>query len=72
MLHEPFQMRLSHSSRAPDALFVSNANLNRLKENYLDDAAALVVEVVSPSSRARDRGEKFYEYEAAGRVLPAG
>lgn len=66
VLHEPFQMRLSHSSRAPDVLFVSNANLNRLKENYLDGAADLVVEVISPGSRARDRGEKFYEYESAG------
>ncbi|GIV15968.1 MAG: hypothetical protein KatS3mg022_1403 [Armatimonadota bacterium] len=45
---------------------MSNANLHRLKENYLDGAADLVVEVISPESRARDRGEKFYEYEAAG------
>lgn len=66
VLHEPFQMRLSQSSRAPDVLFVSNANLSRLKQNYLDGAADLVVEVISPGSRARDRGEKFYEYESAG------
>lgn len=66
VLYEPFQMKLQNSSRAPDLLFVSNANLHRLKENYLDGAADLVVEVISPESRARDRGEKFYEYEAAG------
>lgn len=59
-------MRLSHSSRAPDLLFVSNASLHRLKETYLDGAADLVVEVVSPESRARDWGEKFTEYEEAG------
>ncbi|GBC95815.1 hypothetical protein HRbin16_01612 [bacterium HR16] len=64
--YEPFQMRLANSSRSPDILFVSNANLHRLKETYLDGAADLVVEVISPESRARDRGEKFYEYEAAG------
>lgn len=64
--YEPFQMRLVNSSRSPDILFVSNANLHRLKETYLDGAADLVVEVISPESRARDRGEKFYEYEEAG------
>lgn len=64
--YEPFQMRLANSSRSPDILFVSNANLHRLKETYLDGAADLVVEVISPESRARDRGEKFYEYEEAG------
>ncbi len=66
VLHDPFQMRLVNSSRVPDVLFVSNANLSRLKESYLDGAADLVVEVISPESRARDRGEKFYEYESAG------
>ena len=65
--YEPFQMRLANSSRSPDILFVSNANLHRLKETYLHDGAAdLVVEVISPDGRARDRGEKFYEYEGAG------
>lgn len=66
VLHDPFQMRLVNSSRVPDVLFVSNANLSRLKESYLDGPADLVVEVISPESRARDRGEKFYEYESAG------
>ncbi|MCS6831166.1 MAG: Uma2 family endonuclease [Armatimonadota bacterium] len=66
LLYEPFQMKLEHSSRSPDLLFVSNANLHRLQESYLDGAADLAVEVISPESRARDRGEKFYEYEAAG------
>lgn len=64
--YEPFQMRLANSSRSPDLLYVSNANLSRLKETYLDGPADLVVEVISPESRARDRGEKFYEYESAG------
>ncbi|MCX7856333.1 MAG: Uma2 family endonuclease, partial [Anaerolineae bacterium] len=64
--YEPFQMRLASSSRSPDILFVSYTNLHRLKETYLDGAADLVVEVISPESRARDRGDKFYEYEEAG------
>lgn len=34
-----------------------------LRESFLDGPADLVVEVISPESRGRDRGEKFYEYE---------
>jgi Uma2 family endonuclease len=68
VLSAPFLMRLLDvpSGREPDLLFVARAHLDRLKEAYLDGPADLVVEIVSPESRARDRGEKFYEYEAAG------
>jgi Uma2 family endonuclease len=68
VLSAPFLMRLPDvpSGREPDLLFVAHAHLDRLKETYLDGPADLVVEIVSPESRARDRGEKFYEYEAAG------
>ncbi|MEJ5198440.1 MAG: Uma2 family endonuclease [Anaerolineae bacterium] len=62
----PFQMRLAESSREPDLLFLSNDHLDRRRENYLDGPADVVIEVLSPESAARDRGEKFYEYEAAG------
>ena len=61
----PFQMRLANSSREPDLLFVSQAHSGRLKPTYLDGAADLVVEIISPESIGRDRGEKFNEYEAA-------
>ncbi|TEU15100.1 MAG: Uma2 family endonuclease [Anaerolineales bacterium] len=68
VLSAPFLMHLPDvpSGREPDLLFVAHAHLDRLKETYLDGPADLVVEIVSPESRARDRGEKFYEYEAAG------
>jgi len=68
VLSAPFLMRLPDvpSGREPDLLFVAHAHQDRLKETYLDGPADLVVEVVSPESKARDRGEKFYEYEAAG------
>ena len=68
VLSAPFLMRLPDvpSGREPDLLFVAHAHLDRLKETYLDGPADLIVEIVSPESRARDRGEKFYEYEAAG------
>ncbi len=62
----PFQMRLEHSGREPDLLFVASDHLQRLKANYLDGPADLVVEIISPESDARDRGEKFTEYEQAG------
>ncbi len=62
----PFQMKLARSGREPDLIFVARENLPRLKETYLDGPADLVVEIVSPESVGRDRGEKFYEYEQAG------
>ncbi|MCB9154965.1 MAG: Uma2 family endonuclease, partial [Caldilineae bacterium] len=62
----PFQMRLEESGREPDLLFVTAHHLDRVRHTYLDGPADLVVEIVSPESAGRDRGEKFYEYEAAG------
>jgi Uma2 family endonuclease len=64
----PLVMKLDKEKRGrePDLLFVSNKNLHRLKKNYLDGAADLVIEIISPESRGRDRGDKFYEYESAG------
>ncbi len=62
----PFQMRIGLSGREPDLLFVAKEHLERLKENYLDGPADLVIEISSPESRLRDRGEKLAEYELAG------
>jgi len=68
ILIPPFQMKLSTrpSGREPDLLFISKENLSNLKHNYLDGPADMVVEIVSPESQSRDRGDKFYEYEEAG------
>lgn len=65
LLVNPFAMKLELSGREPDLLFVANAHLDRLKETSLEGPADLVIEIVSPESRARDRGSKFYEYEEA-------
>jgi Uma2 family endonuclease len=65
----PFQMRLPapiNTGREPDILFVARIHLDRLRQTYLDGPADLVVEIVSPESIGRDRGQKFVEYEAAG------
>lgn len=47
-------------------MFVSNAHMSYLEKTHLAGPADLVVEIISPESRARDRGEKFYEYEQGG------
>lgn len=64
----PFQMKTGPDlpGREPDVLFLASANLGRIQANHLDGPADLVVEIISPDSRARDRGEKFYEYEQGG------
>lgn len=52
--------------RAPDILFVATEHLHRLHENHLEGPADLAVEILTPASRAVDRGEKFFEYEEGG------
>lgn len=68
VLQDPFQMKTGPDlpGRAPDLLFVSTNHLSRLKKTYLKGPADLVVEVISPESQGRDRGEKFCEYEKGG------
>ena len=65
---EPFQMKTGPDlpSRAPDVFFVANEHLERVKRLNLEGPADLVVEIISPGSRATDRGDKFYEYEQGG------
>jgi len=54
------------SGREPDIVFVAEERRNVVTPTYLDGPADLVVEIISPDSIERDRGEKFVEYEAAG------
>jgi Uma2 family endonuclease len=53
------------SARQPDIMFVHKSGRERFTTYYLNGAADLVIEVISPESRSRDRGVKFYEYESA-------
>lgn len=62
----PFQMKLPHSGREPDVLFIAAAHLGRLRATYLDGPADLVVEIVSPESADRDYRIKLAEYQTAG------
>ena len=52
--------------REPDILFLTQEHRDRLTADRLEGAADLIVEVVSDSSVARDRADKFYEYQEAG------
>jgi Uma2 family endonuclease len=61
----PFQMKLEHG-REPDLLFVAQEHMSRLRRSYLAGPADLVIEILSPESAGRDRGEKFYEYAQGG------
>ena len=65
-LPAPFLMKLEDTAREPDLLFLTAQHQERLRETYLDGPADLVIEIISPESFGRDRGDKFYEYEAAG------
>jgi Uma2 family endonuclease len=64
----PFSMKVGPDlpGREPDVLFIAKEHLDRLKETHLDGPADVAVEIISPDSRGRDRGEKFYEYEQGG------
>ncbi len=68
VFYESFQMKTGDDlpGRLPDIIFISNENLHRVKDNRLEGPADLAIEIISPESRARDRGDKFYEYEQGG------
>lgn len=51
------------SGREPDIVFVASEHADRLHATYIDGPVDLAIEIVSPESDARDRGDKFVEYE---------
>lgn len=68
ILLAPFAMKLEKQRRGrePDLLFVGNERKHLIEPTFLNGAADVVIEVISPESISRDRGEKFVEYESAG------
>lgn len=68
IIPSPVAMRLPNrpSGREPDILFLARESVGRLQRTHIDGPADLVIEIISPESRARDRREKLLEYEAAG------
>jgi Uma2 family endonuclease len=68
VLVAPFEMRAQPDgpAREPDLIFIAREHQDRLTPERLIGPADLVVEVVSDDSVARDRADKFYEYQEAG------
>jgi Uma2 family endonuclease len=56
-------IHLGNTARVPDIFFLAAEHLERRKSTFVEGPADLVIEVVSPESRVRDRAEKFYDYE---------
>jgi len=50
----------------PDIVFVSHLNFDRVHDAYVEGPPDIVVEVASPETTARDRGDRFVLYEALG------
>lgn len=62
-----FLQRLDERTvRTPDVSYLRPTRLHDVHKTHLEGGADLVIEIVSPESGARDRGEKFDEYEQAG------
>lgn len=66
VLRDPMLMKMATSSRAPDLQVLLPPSLGKIRRNYVEGAADLVVEVTSKGSERIDRVEKFLEYERAG------
>ena len=62
----PMRIELPRRGREPDVFFVAREHAHRVTPTYLDGAADLAIEIISPDSIVRDREEKFGEYEGAG------
>jgi Uma2 family endonuclease len=68
VLAEPFQIRLGQERRRrmPDAFFIAKDRLDIIHQQEVEGAPDLVMEILSPESRTRDRREKFADYQSAG------
>lgn len=64
----PFEVKLGPGgpSREPDLFFAATSAFDRWTDDRFEGGPDLVVEVISNDSVGRDRGDKFYEYQAAG------
>ena len=52
--------------RRPDVMYFSNARSHFIGENYLEGPPDLAIEVLSPSNKHVDRGDKFELYRDSG------
>ncbi|HLM68278.1 MAG TPA: Uma2 family endonuclease [Longimicrobium sp.] len=61
-----FQVKLGRSGREPDVFYLAPDHMDRFRRTFVDGPVDLAVEVISPESRVRDRGDKFREYAQGG------
>ena len=67
LFREVVAVRLSSENVfQPDLAFLRAERRNAIRDNYIDGAPDLVVEVLSPRTAARDTGPKFAAYERHG------
>ena len=64
----PFVMRIKEprSRREPDLQVILKDNPGTLHKTYMDGAADICIEVISPGTESTDYGDKFKEYEEGG------
>jgi Uma2 family endonuclease len=63
----PIGLRLDEGTGIqPDLVYVANEHRSIITERGIEGVPDLVVEVLSPSTRSRDRGIKLRRYAAAG------
>src|SRR5258706_367287 len=64
----PISMRVLPNERArePDLLFIAGEHQQLLTAKELAGPADLAIEIISDDSVARDRADKFYEYQRGG------
>jgi Uma2 family endonuclease len=64
----PFVMRFQSpkSCREPDLQVILKDNPGKLHKTYMDGAADICIEVISPGTESTDYGDKFKEYEEGG------
>jgi Uma2 family endonuclease len=62
----PMRLTSEKTGREPDLMILLGENTKRIKATYVDGAADIAIEIVSPESVGRDYGDKFKEYAAAG------
>lgn len=63
----PFSMYISDEqpAREPDLMVILGERTALIQHTFMNGAADIAIEIVSPESVARDYGDKFKEYETA-------
>jgi excisionase family DNA binding protein len=63
----PLDLTLANNNvLQPDMLFISGARKGVMRDERVDGACDLVIEIISPTTRRRDRIEKMHIYRKAG------